>query len=397
MMGDLEKPHTHAHAHAHTGSVNMNFPLTTSASTPFTQSAYIPSIPEPPAITGGYLDPSYHTFSTCKPIKILQCLQTALTSLKIDYNVKPQKYKLKCVTYRNGCRIPFITRVFSTTNSCYAGDAAANTNYSIVTSDVTKPVLKSSTCERYAIEIQRRSGCIISFSEIYRSILHHLEDNGIIVCGSGNGNGDIMDADTIAAQWTGSAGVKRARSNFSLACPPLNMDTHDNNDASSPISCCIKEAKATLACLVQMSSSPCADVKAQAIAALSEMSRNANDEVLEMLVASGGLCTLIQAVEHSFEDVHRNALSGIANLTLNNMEACQRVKAVGLKSLYGLSHSKTAQVIRECARALANIGLTLGNDVIDHEFRGALDKFCCSPDVVTREHAHRLAERISIQ
>jgi len=76
---------------------------------------------EPPPVPGGYLEPSYHFISRSKPSSLLDAIPKALVSLQnkkdipygIDFDVNPQKYRVKCVAYPCGePKLPFMIRVF---------------------------------------------------------------------------------------------------------------------------------------------------------------------------------------------------------------------------------------------------------------------------------------------
>jgi len=251
---------------------------------------------------------------------------------QIDFTVKQEKFKLKCVSYKNGSRLPFIVRIFTVDSS-----------------------LES---KQYAVEFQRRSGDIIAFSDIYRGCKSHLEREGY------------------TATTTSKLAVRTAP-------PPLDVQVT------------VDQARDTMKCLLSMAGSDCADVKAKAMEALTEMSRE-DGKVQHMMVKDGGLDMFIESLESSYEDVHRSAVSGVANLTKDHEVASRQVMDNASDSLYKLAHSETPQVVRESARALENIGCALGKGAIDLKFRQTLDVLTYSKDSIAQSYASRLVQTLGI-
>jgi len=267
---------------------------------------------EPPPVPGGYLEPSYHFISRSKPSSLLDAIPKALVSLMnkkeimygIDFDINPQKYKVKCVAYPLGePKLPFVVSVF-----------------------LMDPDDKG---KRYALEFQRRSGDVIQFSDIWAKSKRYFQENGF---------------------HTEKCSVRSSKK------LPLPLEV--------PIA--ESQIRDTLKCLLQMASSSCHDVKSQAVAALSKMSTEEQHQAL-MLEEEGCLETFIAAVTYPVEDVHRCAVSALANLAHNRLHVCEKIaERNGIKLLCALSKSCTKEIVRECLRALLCITRSLHCDVDDN-------------------------------
>lgn len=85
--------------------------------------------------------------------------------------------------------------------------------------------------------------------------------------------------------------------------PPLDgIDAADQN-------------RVTCKNLQNMASSKYVDVKCQAVAALCDMTNNITLAITSMMINEGIIDTLVAESRSDFEDVHRAAITAIANLT----------------------------------------------------------------------------------
>jgi len=268
----------------------------------------------PPAAPGGYLEPNFHFMSTCAAGKVFSALQELLEvhdGLPVDFCVKPTKYKLKCVAYPSGSKMPFNIRIFSTDSP-----------------------------DEVAVEFQRRSGCILAFSSLYRKLRGEMQKLGL-------------------CKWkapSSSFGVMAASDK--LPCPKVEI-TGD-------------QSKATVGCLVDMAASKCVDIKLQALQTLSKLSECRQTQAV---LVEAALDTLLDCMSSHVECVHRCAVTGLANVTESRLDACEElVRKDGITSLLSLATCQTssAQVIRECARALANVAMHLKPAALCHGFEKEL-------------------------
>jgi hypothetical protein len=108
---------------------------------------------EPPSPPGGYLEPSYHVFSSANPTALVQSVLNVLHQQQVDCVVKHEQFKIKCAAYKSCARLSFYVHVFS------VGEGSV---------------------KRYAVEFQRRSGDALHFSEIYRAAKRTLAENHLI-------------------------------------------------------------------------------------------------------------------------------------------------------------------------------------------------------------------------
>jgi len=214
---------------------------------------------EPPPVPGGYLEPFYHVVCYSKPTylfdMILQTLQSLLKQKLICYAIDMEtiapKFKVKCVGYPPGeLKLQFVCRVFR--------------------------MDPDEQGKRYALEFQRRSGCVIQFSNLWTKCKHLFQETGLL-------------ADKSA--------------------PPKTLATIAGKVTEADI-------RQTLRCLLQMATSKYCDVKSQAIAVLCKMSAEEQQKSI-MIEEEGCVEAFIAAVGCPDEDIHRCAVSALANLNLN--------------------------------------------------------------------------------
>jgi hypothetical protein len=118
-----------------------------------------------------------------------------------------------------------------------------------------------------------------------------------------------------------------------------------------------------------MCESDCVDVKLVALTALAELSMN--PDYRKCMCASGIADVFINSLTCTYPDIHRTALTGLANLIscTTNVKTCKAFLQcdAAKQSLQALITSKCPQVVRECARSLAMILATLKDTVKDDD------------------------------
>lgn len=294
---------------------------------------------EPPQPPGGYLEPAYHFFSRTSPKTILDTIVAVLSSAGVDCALKQDRFRISCAVYSVGQRLPFSVRVFAT----HGFD------------------------RRYAVEFQRRAGDVLLFNEIYRSARCALEASGLVEGGIRTKAAPLVSLDTLPP------------------LPPI-----DGNEA-------VDYNRVTCKNLQNMAASKYVDVKCQAITALCDMTNNVTLATTSMMITEGVIDTLVAESRSDFEDVHRPAVTAIANLTFRRKDVAEAVmSADGMKSLLKLASSDTLQVVRECARCLSNIASCVGNRMDTDELRGVVRTLMCSEDVRARGHVHDLLATLHI-
>lgn len=285
---------------------------------------------EPPQAPGGYLEPAYHWFSRSSPRIILDTIVAVLGSAGVDCVVKYEKFRLSCAVYSNGQKLPFSVRVFAT----------------------------EGFDRRYAVEFQRRAGDILLFNDVYRNARVALEQSGLV-------EGGIRT-------------VAKAVESLSPLPPLDGLDSVDQN-------------RITCKNLVGMAASKFVDVKSQAIGALCDMTVNINMASTSMMLTEGVIDTLVNEMRAEFEDVHRPAVTALANLSFRRKDVSDAVlSSDGLKHVIKLAFSDTAQVVRECARCLSNIATCVGTRMDSDDLRSAVRHLISSEDSRARAHCHDL-------
>jgi hypothetical protein len=284
---------------------------------------------EPPPVPGGYLEPSYHFISRSKPSSLLDAIPKAIVAIKtavcygIDFDVIPQKYKVKCVAYPLGePKLPFVCRVF-----------------------FVEPDDKG---KRYALEFQRRSGCVMQFSDLWAKCKRYFQETGLL----------ITD-----------------KSSPPLKTPLPKIDVQVTEE----------QTRDTLKCLLQMATSKCCDVKSQAVAALCKMSTEEQQQAL-MLEEEGCLEAFIAAASCPDEDIHRCAVSALANLAHNRAPVCRKIaEKDGVQRLCTLSTSNTKEIVRESLRALLSLTQSLGSRILDDGCQRVMETHRDSHDPYTQQ------------
>lgn len=296
------------------------------------------AIVEPPPAPGGYLEPQSHVLSNTAPADLFPVLKKVLQSLQVDLQrVREPKFKLLCLCYRGSCRLSFVARLFTVVPS-----------------------------EQYAVEFQRREGNVLHFAHVFDNCRRELAEAGVL-------------CSTTETKYTSDS--------TKLAPPPPFIDP----DVTAT------EAKEAMRCLVQMANSPCADVKAQAMQALAQLSFQ-NKTIQAAMIEEGVFETLLRCVDCPVEDVHRCALTAVANLSKENEDVCESVLTEErVQKLISLANSQTTQVVRECARVLANVAETVGTETLTTRHPSLLDtidRLSCSTDTIVCHHVTPLSSSL---
>lgn len=292
---------------------------------------------EPPPAPGGYLEPQSHVLSNTPPADLFPVLKKVLQSLQVDLQrIRDSKFKLLCLCYRGSCRLSFVARVFTVVPS-----------------------------EQYAVEFQRREGNVIHFAQVFDNCRRELAEAGVL-------------CPTTETKYTSGESPK-------MPPPPPFIDP----DVTAT------EAKEAMRCLGQMANSPCADVKAQAMQALAQLSFQ-NKTIQAAMIEEGAFDILLRCVDCPVEDVHRCALTAVANLSKDNECVCESVLTEErVQKLISLANSQTTQVVRECARVLANVAETLGTEKLTARHPSlvdTIDRLSCSTDTIVCHHVTPLVK-----
>ena len=329
-------------------------------------SSSVPAEAGPGAPPGGYLEPSTHFFvNSSSPCAVLDALLGVLKAAGVDCQLHPECFKMKCEAYRDCARVEFCVRLFS------VRDQGAD----------------------FAVEFQRRFGDGMVFHNLYNEIrktfieLHQLDAPVAPT--------PRAAASTASSSWSSSTDQATQSGEGEivlspLRCPPLDIPE---------MRCCKQVQCDVLSYLLQMCRSDCVDVKANAITALAEMSSKC--EMKEAMLQSGCVDIFLQSLSCSYQDVHRCALTGLANLIrcCRNTGACQQwmAKEKVAHALCKLITSGCPQIVREAARSMEFIASTLKDQVRDDGcIRYCLDQLACSQDVQARQSAQKIEETLQL-
>jgi len=106
---------------------------------------------------------------------------------------------------------------------------------------------------------------------------------------------------------------------------------------------------------------------------------------------------LLESLHTKFEDVHRCALTALANLAEKRVDVCRKIMSGHhVRQVYELTNSETLQVVRESARILSNIGDQLGHSIVDAEFKRTLYGLSSCTDPSARQRANHLMQTLRI-
>jgi len=303
---------------------------------------------QPPPVPGNYLEPSHHVISRHDPhvlyAAIGQILLLARTTTRnIDFVSFPDQFKYKCTAYSQGeLAIPFIARVF------------------LLQSDQNGA--------KYAIEFQRRKGDSFLFSEIWTMTKQYLQSKNLIESSSKSSSSSSSSSASSM-----STSLKRT--------VPLDEEITDAH------------VKNTIKCIHQMLASDCADVKVQAISALTKLTVS-DSKVQLLLIEEGVVESFLTHTQSSVDDIHRCAVGGLANLTNSRESVCKSVaEKGGIKNICSLAKgSDILQVKRECLRALLSLCTVLGAALYnDQELLDCVRHLASSQDSTIKEKATQLS------
>jgi len=120
-----------------------------------------------------------------------------------------------------------------------------------------------------------------------------------------------------------------------------------------------EHAQETTQCLLLMAKSQFVDVQSKAVEALASLSSQ-DKSVQELLIKQGSVSLLLDGCVAKTEDVHRPALTALANLADGRADVCRAIASdKALRSLseqFSSPKDNCPQVVRECARVLSAVG-----------------------------------------
>jgi len=168
------------------------------------------------------------------------------------------------------------------------------------------------------VECQRRKGDVIPFARLFRSLKSQADPN--------------------------------IRDSASVSVSSISREDEWMNE---------EHAQETTQCLLLMAKSQFVDVQSKAVEALASLSSQ-DKSVQELLIKQGSVSLLLDGCVAKTEDVHRPALTALANLADGRAEVCRIIASdKALRSLseqFSSPKDNCPQVVRECARVLSAVG-----------------------------------------
>jgi len=273
-----------------------------------------PSLPE-------YIDPCYHFACKTQATDLFQSVLSCMKRGGVDVEPKPEKFRIRCRSYPSGSLLCFVIRIY-------------------------RDIKKSES----VVECQRRSGCVLRFSDLYKSLKKQVDPNS-----------------------------------RDMSVTSVRRETEINSEHSQE----------TTQCLLLMASSHFVDVKSKAVEALASLSQDRS--VQDMLIKNGSINLLLDgcAKFEKVEDVHRPSLTALANLSDGRADVCRTIAEKSLRCLsekYTSPTENCPQVVRECARVLTNIGLNLKDTMRDECVNIAVKNLSRSNDPLALQRAQELED-----
>jgi len=261
---------------------------------PLIQSFPAPVVTHVPPSPPEYIDPCYNFGCQIQATELYASVLSYMKRNGVDVEPKPEKFRMKCKSYSSGALLCFVIRIYRDTK-------------------------KSES----VVECQRRTGCVLRFSELYKTLKKQIFDS--------------------------------------------NRDSVVSTPRRDEIN--TEHAQETTKCLLLMASSNYVDVKSKAVEALASLSGQ-DRTVQDILIKNGSVNLLLEGcVKYDkVEDVHRPSLTALANLSDGRADVCRAIAESSLRCLsekYTSPKENCPQVVRECARVLTNIGVNLKDTMRD--------------------------------
>lgn len=261
---------------------------------------------EPPYPPGNYLEPYYHFYFFSEPNTMFKTIPKVFSSLMnnkvipyaMDWRVIPRKFQVRCQAYPEGEKLEFICRIY------FAPEAPE------------APETLQTGGQKYVFEIQRRSGSVISFSNLWQKCKNIFQKGG-----------NIASVNTVIP-----------KTNLPQMLLPYSI-TH-------------KEIRKSLLCIYRMAHSPYYDVQIQAMSVL--LQKSLEQEYKPLMIEDQYLNILLEGIQHSQEEIHRCAVSTLGNLLVDYPHLSSKIRNQTLVNrLQTFLSSKTKEIVRQTSRLLS--------------------------------------------
>jgi len=302
----------------------------------------------PPEAPGGYFDPNYHFLSRADPDILLNSVASYFDAeTNVDVIVKSDKFKVKCTSYQSGRALSFNVRLYS---------------------------VGTGKDQQVAVEFQRRSGCCFQFAELYRAAKEELKSSP-----SQRSNRDpfsnVGHMDSLLD---------------SLEQVGLDIPFSGNGLFNKTDSYTVD----TLRSLKEMLHSKSADMQLEALYSLLSMALE-GEQTQDLMVRHGVIEALAEVNLGDMEEIHRCAVSVLAALSADRRNVCLSLHANGVVGrLCHLTSSGTTEMLRQTSKTMLNMSKLLGQEIVNDEFRVAVDVLTSSYDAVVQQNGAQLLDII---
>lgn len=316
----------------------------------------------PPAAPVAYLEPYSHFYvESSNESDLFSSLRATLHSSQdavIDCNCHADQFTIHCTTYSDHLSLQFIARIYST-----------------------------DTSNKYVVELQKRRGDSFMFHTIYKLVEKELLQQGKSEASSDGS----LDLHALAASLPvpSLSAHRTPELPASLVAKSLSADVHPSS--SSLASPCRDDIMETIRCLLDMACSDCADIAINGIAGLASLSSSKCALTLELLSSPEYLSSIIPLLSSKCENIHRCALTVLANLSQNSPSVSTFIleQEEAMAQLSKRSQSPTLQVVRETARVINSICSSLpSSQLIQQEtVKHTVLRLAQCSDATAKQHA----------
>lgn len=314
----------------------------------------------PPLAPIAYLEPYSHFYTESSDVSgLFSTLRSTLQNSQdaiIDCNCHADQFTIHCTTYADHLSLQFIARIYSTDSP-----------------------------NKFIVELQKRKGDGFMFHHIYKLVENEL-------CHRNSNNSLSTECSLDLAALAASLPMPSLTAHRAPELPaalPL-PDSDDVNSSNHPVPT-RDDIIETIRCLLDMACSDCSDIGINGIAGLASLSSSKCALTRELLSSSEYVSNIISLLSSGCENIHRCALTVLANLCQNSPQVSSYVleNQDAVTQLAQLSQSSVSQVVRETARTINAICSSIPNSlaVQQDSLKNIVVRLAQSDDVVTRQQA----------
>jgi hypothetical protein len=337
-------------------SFNKIEPGSSAITTASTSALGTANVSVPPPVLGGYLEPNRHFYTNAQPTWIMTAIRKTLSELDIDFDQDRSGFAFSCRAFHLACKVSFAIHVFSSSKNS-KGD--------------------------WIVEIQRRCGDVVRFSQTYGLILESLKNENVFETQVESRSSADETAQSSQQSWGGA-------SSLGMGWTPLPLPDLDDLEFSDDDMEADAEA---VAALVSMSASAYIDVSMQGLEALADMSQDCKAHAA--LIEADSVPMLIQRLESKDGNIRRCAAT-----CLGNLAACSDVASSVVDQIdrvLRLCDCNCRQTAREASRLLAAVVASNKERVrCNDSVNACVTHLLCSADSPTRKFALSVQTSLSV-